>query len=72
MASIRSSEITPRHVYLDRRAFMKASAIATIGAACTQPLMVEAQGAGRKLEGVRKIALITTEALNSYEHVTSL
>jgi sulfoxide reductase catalytic subunit YedY len=33
--------------------------------------MVEAQGAGRKLEGVRKSALSTTEALNSYEHVTS-
>ena len=74
MNKIRSSEITPKDVYLNRRAFMKASAIAavgaaTVGASLRWPGPAVAQGV-RKLEGVRKSPLSTTEAPNSYEHVT--
>jgi sulfoxide reductase catalytic subunit YedY len=80
MARIRSSEITPKHVYLNRRAFMKTSALGTVGTAVagaaavgatvTWPAIVGAQGGLRKLEGVRKSPLSTTEAQNAYEHVT--
>src|SRR6185295_2038258 len=68
MAKIRSSEITPKHVYLNRRSFMKASAVAAVGAALGGA-DVAAQGR-RKLEGIRKSPLSTTEAPNAYEHVT--
>src|SRR5687767_11599739 len=75
MDKIRSSEITPKDVYLNRRAFMKASAIAAVGAATVGATLrwsgpAVAQGL-RKLEGVRKSPLSTTEAPNSYEHITS-
>ena len=76
MARIRSSEITPKTVYLNRRAFMKTSALGAVGAAAAGaalrwPTTAGAQGGLRKLEGVRKSPLSTTEAPNSYEHVTS-
>ena len=73
MARIRSSEITPKRVYLDRRAFIAASAGGVLGAAFTPPVDLAAQGPPgrlRKLEGVRKSPLSTTETPNSYEHVT--
>jgi len=75
MARIRSSEITPKQVYLNRRAFMKTSAIgiagaAAVGATFRWPGPTAAQGL-RKLEGVRKSPLSTTEAPNSYQHITS-
>jgi sulfoxide reductase catalytic subunit YedY len=74
MARIRSSEITPKQMYLNRRTFMKASTIGIAGAAavgaCGWPGSTAAQGL-RKLEGVRKSPLSTTEAPNSYEHITS-
>jgi methionine sulfoxide reductase catalytic subunit len=74
MAKIRSSEITPKQLYLNRRAFMKTSAIgiagaAVVGAAFRRPELA-AQGL-RKLEGVRKSPLSTTDAPNSYAHITS-
>jgi methionine sulfoxide reductase catalytic subunit len=68
MARIRSSEITPKQVYLDRRAFMSAAGLAVAGAAFAGPLAAQS---GRKLEGVRKSPLSTTEAPSTYEHVTS-
>src|SRR4030095_9504752 len=79
MARIRSSEITPKQVYLNRRAFMKTSAIGLAGAAAVEAANVVAgfsrpvfaQGGLRKLEGVRKSPLSTTEAPNSYQHITS-
>jgi len=75
MARIRSSEITPKQVYLNRRTFMKTSAIglagaAAVGATLRWPGPAVAQGL-RKLEGVRKSPLSTTEAPNSYQHITS-
>jgi sulfoxide reductase catalytic subunit YedY len=57
-------------VYLNRRAFMKASA-AALGAAALTPRVATGQAPRRTLEGVRKSALSTTEAPNSYEHITS-
>ena len=76
MARIRSSEITPKQVYLNRRTFMKASAAGALGAAAagadfTWPASAGAQGGLRKLEGVRKSPLSTTDAPNSYDHITS-
>ena len=76
MSRIRSSEITPKHVYLNRRTFMKTSAAGIVGAAAVGsalrwPTDMSAQGHGlRKLEGVRKSSLSTTETPNSYDHVT--
>jgi sulfoxide reductase catalytic subunit YedY len=73
MARIRSSEITPKRMYLDRRAFIAAAA-GGVGAAFTQAVDLAAQGSParlRKLEGVRKSPLSTTETPNSYEHITS-
>jgi methionine sulfoxide reductase catalytic subunit len=74
MARIRSSEITPKEVYLNRRTFMKTSALGILGTAGAAAALsrpdVAAQGL-RKLEGVRKSPLSTTEAPNSYAHITS-
>jgi len=75
MARIRSSEITPKQVYLNRRAFMQTSAIgiagaAAVGATFRWPGSAAAQGL-RKFEGVRKSPLSATEAPNSYQHITS-
>ena len=76
MARIRNSEITPKHVYVNRRTFMTTSAIGALGAAALGatlrwPTIAGAQGSLRKLEGVRKSPLSTTEAPNSCEHITS-
>src|SRR4030095_3147409 len=70
---IRSSEITPKSVYLRRREFIQASAAALVGAgmaACVDN--VAAQGGGlAKLPNVKKSPLSTTEAPSLYEHITS-
>ena len=69
---IRSSEITPKSLYLRRREFIQASAAALVGAgvgAFADP--VRAQGARTKLLNVQKSALSTTEAPNTFEHITS-
>jgi sulfoxide reductase catalytic subunit YedY len=73
MPRIPSSEITPKRVYLDRRAFISVSAGGVLGAAFTPPVDLSAQGPQgrlRKLEGVRKSPLSTSETPSSYEHVT--
>jgi methionine sulfoxide reductase catalytic subunit len=70
MAKIRSSEITPKHVYLNRRAFMRASSAGIIGAAVAHTSLGHAQGVRRKLEGIRKSPLSTAETANAYDHVT--
>jgi sulfoxide reductase catalytic subunit YedY len=73
MDKIRSSDITDKKVYLNRRAFIEASAAAlaalSLGSLATN---ASAQsGRLRKLEGVRKSPLSTTEPANSYDQVTS-
>jgi sulfoxide reductase catalytic subunit YedY len=61
---IRPSEITPKHLYLNRRAFLAALPLA--GAALAGG---NAFG-GEKLNGVAKSALSTTEKVTSYNDVT--
>jgi methionine sulfoxide reductase catalytic subunit len=70
MARIRSSEITPKHVYVNRRAFMKVSAATIGGIAAFTPDLATGQ-TRKKLEGVRKSPLSTGETPNTYEHITS-
>jgi methionine sulfoxide reductase catalytic subunit len=67
--SIRSSEITPKDVYLRRREFIQASAAALVGAGfATFGGHADAQ-ARTKLTGIRKSPLSTTEMPNPFEHV---
>ena len=71
---IRSSEITPKSVYLHRREFIQASAAALVAAgfpsmACNE---AAAQGGGlTKIPNVKKSPLSTTEAPSLYDHITS-
>ena len=71
MAKIRSSEITPREVYLNRRTFMKASALGVVGATVAGVALRPSDVAAQGLRNVRKSPLSTTEAPNSYDHITS-
>ena len=71
MAKIRSSEITPREVYLNRRTFMKASALGVVGASVAGVALSRSDVAAQGLRNVRKSPLSTTEAPNSYDHITS-
>src|SRR5512138_2268914 len=72
MADIRSSEITDRHVYVNRRRFL-ATAVAAAGGALITERLVHAQTPavhGRKLTTVHS-ALSTTEMPNTWEHLTT-
>jgi sulfoxide reductase catalytic subunit YedY len=68
---IRSSEITPKSVYLRRREFIQASAAALVTAGFGSLLGDADAQARTKLPNVRKSPLSTTEPPNSYEHITS-
>src|SRR5262245_3127388 len=70
---IRSSEITPKSVYLRRREFIQASAAALVAAGYSSLANeAAAQGGGlAKLPNVHKSPLSTTEAPSLYEHITS-
>src|SRR5687768_17290925 len=71
-SDIRSSEITPKDLYLRRREFMQGSAAALVGAGLGGWAGdAEAQIPRTKLAGVKKSPLSTTEAPSLYEHVTS-
>ena len=75
-SDIRSSEITEKNLYLNRRDFIATAAAAAAGfgvLAGTSQLLDAAQPAphGRKLEGVKKSPLSTTEKLNSWEDITT-
>ena len=67
---IRSSEITPKSVYLGRREFIQALAAALVAAGLPVPDAV-AQGGLAKLPNIRKSPLSTTETPSLYDHVTS-
>ena len=76
-ADIRSSEITDKKLYLNRRDFVRTTA-GTVVAAATGVLGAEvflaaAQPAvhGRKLANVKKSPLSTTEKLNTWEEITT-
>ena len=70
---IRSSEITPKSVYLRRREFIQASAAALVAAGIPSlDTEVFAQGGGlAKLPNVKKSPLSTTEAASRYDYITS-
>ena len=74
-ASIPSSEITDKRLYMDRRTFMRsATAFATAGAMLGADALVQAaQPAlhGKKLENVRARSYRTDEPPNTWEHITS-
>jgi len=67
---IKSSEITPKSVFLNRRKFLKTAAVAGAGIAAGQLLPNDAW-AGRKLDGVAKGAFATDEEQTSFMSVTS-
>ena len=71
MAKIRSSDITPKEVYLNRRTFMKASALGVVGATVAGVALRPSDAAAQGLRNVRKSPLSTTEAPNSFDHITS-
>ena len=70
---IRSSEITPKSLYLKRREFLFTSGAALVAAGCGSVFdEVAAQGGGlAKLANVKKSPLSTTEPQNSYDDITS-
>ena len=74
-SDIRSSEITPKSVYLNRRNFLMGAAVAGVAAAtglglrdAVSPSMSAL--AGNKIDGVRKSPLSTTETVTPYKDVT--
>ena len=76
-SDIRSSEITDKSVYLNRRSFLRASAGTAAAAAAGllggEALLEAAKPAphGRKLEGVKPSPLSISEKQNSWEHITT-
>ena len=72
-SDIRSSEITPKNVYVRRREFLQASAAAMVAAGFgALPGLAEAQQPRTKLKGpIKKSPFSTTEKVNLYDHVTS-
>jgi sulfoxide reductase catalytic subunit YedY len=71
-ADIRSSEITPKSLYLRRREFIRAASGAAVAAATAlTPSRASAGQAGAKLANVRKSPLSTDETPNDYGDVTS-
>jgi methionine sulfoxide reductase catalytic subunit len=73
---IRSSEITPKSLYLNRRKFLAGAAIAGAAAATGLGLreIVSPSAtvlAGNKIDGVKKSALSTTETVTPYKDVTN-
>jgi sulfoxide reductase catalytic subunit YedY len=70
---IRSSEITPKEVFVGRREFIQASAAVVAAAGFgSLPGETEAQGGGlAKLPNVRKSAFSTTETPNAWDEITS-
>jgi methionine sulfoxide reductase catalytic subunit len=74
-ADIRSSEITPKSVYLNRRKFIAAAA--TAGSAAIlgfklRDVVMPSQtvSASSKIEGIKKSPLSTTETITPYKDVT--
>jgi len=72
-SDIKSSEITDREVYMNRRQFiLVASAAAAVVASGTEPLFsTKPAAAAEKLTNVRKSSYSTTEKLNSLKDITN-
>jgi sulfoxide reductase catalytic subunit YedY len=72
---IRSSEITPKSVYLNRRKFLAGAAVAGVAAATGLSLrdMINPSAvafAGNKIAGIQKSAFSTSEKITPYQDVT--
>ena len=73
---IRSSEITPRSLYLNRRKFLAGAAMAGVAVATGAGLRglispsVTAQ-AGNKIDGIKKSSFSTTEAITPFKDVST-
>jgi len=71
---IRSSEITPKGLYLNRRKFLAGAAV--VGAAAASRELAEIISpsttafAGNKIDGIKKSPLSTTETITPYNDVT--
>jgi len=75
-ADIKSSEITPKELYLNRREFIASTAAATLtaGAAIWGLDMMRPAGrayAGEKLPNVKKSSYSTDEKQNSFKDITT-
>ena len=74
-SDIRSSEITPQDLYLNRRKFLTGMAVAGAAAATgfgVKELLSPSMraSAGQKIDGIQKSALSTTEKITPYNDVT--
>jgi sulfoxide reductase catalytic subunit YedY len=67
---IRSSEITPKSLYLRRREFIQAASGAAVAAAAALAPSAASAQRGRKLNNLAKSRFSTNERLNSYEEIT--
>ena len=79
-SDIRSSEITDKQLYLDRRQFIRAAGGTAVAAATGIGLFSGAEGLleaaqpaphGRKLENIKKSPLSVDEKLNKWEEITT-
>ena len=74
-ADIRSSEITPKSLYLNRRTFLAAAGMAgaagLLGVGLREAINPSVTAsAGNKIEGIKKSPLSTTETMTPYKDVT--
>ena len=67
---IRSSEITPKSLYLRRREFIQAASGAAVAAAAALAPPDASAQRGRKLNNLVKSRFSTNERQNSYEEIT--
>jgi sulfoxide reductase catalytic subunit YedY len=72
---LRSSEITPKSLYLNRRKFLKGMAISGAAAAVaagTREMIAPSSSvqAGNKIDGIQKSSFSTTETVTPYKDVT--
>lgn len=67
---MRSSEVTPKSIYLDRRRFLRTAALAGVGAAMGPMAGAALAGAGMKLPGLVKSSHSTAEEPTPYDKVT--
>src|SRR4029450_6565354 len=76
---VRSSEITDKRLYVNRRQFLEAAAgtaagaaVGSLGAAGGAAASAAIPAAhGRKLPNIQKSPLSVTEKVNSWEHITT-
>jgi sulfoxide reductase catalytic subunit YedY len=71
-SDVRSSEITTREAYMNRRQFILAASATALAVSGAESLFSTNQAvAGEKLANVRKSSYSTTEKLNSFKDITS-